>query len=116
KNTRIQDAFRDKFKKMGYQVFLSGDPTVALNRYRQKPFDALVLDAGGADRDSVDRFDQIMDEAAKQRRMCWGILLLAENQADWARNVEVRPSVAIMVRPLPLNQVADQLGRFLPLA
>jgi tRNA A-37 threonylcarbamoyl transferase component Bud32/CheY-like chemotaxis protein len=110
KNARFQEAFRDALKKRGYRVFLSTDPTVALNRYRLKPFDAIIIDAAGADQDSVTRFDQILDEAAKQRRACAGVLLLAENQDGWARNVEKRPNSAILVRPLTLRQVVEKLG------
>jgi tRNA A-37 threonylcarbamoyl transferase component Bud32 len=109
KHPRFQEAFREALKKLGYRVFLSADATVALSRYRQKPYDALILDAAGADEDSVERFDQIMDEAARQRRGCAGILLLAENQSDWARHVEQRPAVAIMARPLTLRQVVEKL-------
>jgi eukaryotic-like serine/threonine-protein kinase len=119
KNPRLQDALRDGLKKLGYRVFLSADPTAALNRYRQKPFDALVLDSGSADEESVDRFEQIMDEAARLKRPCGGILLLAEDQADWAERVQARPQVAVLVRtkarPLTLKQVAEQLGEFVPL-
>jgi serine/threonine protein kinase len=110
KHPRFQEAFRDALKKHGYRVFLSSDPTVALNRYRVKPFDAIIIDAAGGDEDYVTRFDQILDEAARGRRHCAGILLLPESQEDWARNVERRPSVAILARPLTLRQVVEQLG------
>jgi serine/threonine protein kinase len=116
KNARFQDAFRDALKKLGYRVFLSADPTVALNRYRLKPFDAIIIDVAGGDEDSVTRFDQILDEAARQHRPCAGILLLAENQEDWARNVERRPTVEIMVRPLTLRQVVEKLGALMSVA
>jgi serine/threonine protein kinase len=110
KNPRFQNAFRDALKKLGYRVFLSADPTVALNRYRLKPFDALIVDAAGGDEDSITRFDQILDEAASRRSQCVGILLLAEEQEDLARNVERRPTVAILTRPLTLRQVVEKLG------
>ncbi len=110
KSPKFQEAFRAALKKLGYRVFLSADPTVALNRYKLKPFDALIVDAAGADDDSISRFDQILDEAARRQLTCPGILLLAEKQEEWARNVERRPSVAIMVRPLTLRQVTDRLA------
>jgi serine/threonine protein kinase len=118
KAPHLQNVFRDGLKKLGYRVFLSADATAALNRYRQKPYDALVVDSGSADEESVERFEQIMEEAAGRKRSCAGILLLAENQADWAEWVQARPKVAVLVRtktrPLTLKQVAQQLGEFLP--
>ncbi len=115
KNARLQDAFRDKFKKMGYRVFLAAEATIAWGRYRQKPFDALVLDAGAADADSVTTFEKILAEADRQHRRCSGILLLAENQAAWKEWVRPRPTVAVLVRPVTLKQVADKLDEFVPL-
>jgi CheY-like chemotaxis protein len=110
KNPRYQDAFREALKKCGYKVFLSTDPTVALNRYRTKPYDALILDAAGGDEECAERFDQIMDEAAKQRRACVGVLLLSDEQNHWARHVEPRPTVAIMGRQkLTLRKVVEKV-------
>jgi len=40
---------RDKGKELGYRVLLSFDPARALDRYRQQPFDALIVDAGITD-------------------------------------------------------------------
>ena len=115
KNARLQDAFRDKFKKMGYRVFLAAEATIAWGRYRQKPFDALILDAGAADADSVATFEKILNEAERQCRPCCGILLLSEGQAAWKEWVRPRPAVAVLVRPVTLKQVADQLAAFVPL-
>jgi eukaryotic-like serine/threonine-protein kinase len=115
KNARLQDALRDRFKKMGYRVFLAGEPSIALNRFRLKPFDALVLDAGGGDEESVITFEKIMTEASRQNYLCGGILLLSEDQAPWQEIVQPRSNVAILVRPVTMKQVADQLERFVPL-
>lgn len=115
KNARLQEALRDKFKQMGYRVFLAAEATIAWGRYRQKPFDALVLDAGAADADSVATFEKILNEAERQCRPCCGILLLSEAQAAWKEWVRPRPAVAVLVRPVTLKQVADQLAAFVPL-
>jgi serine/threonine protein kinase len=116
KNTRLQTAMRDTLKGLGYRVFLSADATVALNRYRQRPYDALILDAGGDERDSVTRFNQIMDEAERRNRPCGGILLLSEDQAYWAENIQNHPQVAVLVRPgVTMRKVVEKLSEFVPL-
>jgi serine/threonine protein kinase len=115
KNARLQDALRDRFKKMGYRVFLAGEPYIALNRFRLKPYDALVLDAGEGNEESVETFEKIMTEAGRQNYLCGGILILSENQAPWQEKVQPRSNVAILVRPVNLKQVSEQLERFVPL-
>jgi serine/threonine protein kinase len=35
----LQDALRDKFKELGYRVFMAADPCRALDRFRQHPYD-----------------------------------------------------------------------------
>ena len=114
-SARNQDALREKIKEQGYRVFLSADPTVALNRYRQKPFDALVLNAGTVGEDSLDRFEQILEEAARQRRPCSAIVLLSRNQAAWAERIPARPNVAILVGAT-LKQFIDQLNTLVPVS
>jgi serine/threonine protein kinase len=117
KNARLQNLFRDKLKELGYRVFLSADPLLALTRYRQKPYDALVLDAGEDDEACVIKFDQIMDEAQGQNRPCAGILVLSEDQAAWAEQVQPRPRVSILIRPgVTLRQVVERLEEFVPLS
>ncbi|HEV3116774.1 MAG TPA: protein kinase, partial [Gemmataceae bacterium] len=114
KNRRLQDAFREEFKKLGYRVFLSTDSAVALTRFRHQPFDAIVLDAGSAGKDSLRPFDQILSEAGRKSRLCIGILLLSEDQADWAKLIPSSPALTIMVRPVTLGQVTGKLCELVP--
>src|SRR5260370_22477867 len=43
---RLQDKIREGFKELGYRVFMAADPVRAVDRFRQQPFDAIVLDGG----------------------------------------------------------------------
>jgi CheY-like chemotaxis protein len=115
KNERLQNALRAKFKELGYRVFISTDPNVALNRYRQRPFDAIVLRAGSSDVGSVYTFERIMIEAASHKAKLAGILLLAEGQEAMGEEVKSRPGVTVMVRPVTLSQVAGKLAELVPL-
>src|SRR5262249_38857040 len=40
KDQRLQDTLRNKFKESGYRPFIATDPSRALERYRQQPYDA----------------------------------------------------------------------------
>ncbi len=110
---KLQDALRQGFKKLGYRVFISGDPVRALERFRHQPFDSLIMDAGTAGEDGIYVFDRIMDEASRLRRPCSGILILSEDQQHFAEKVEARPNVAILTRPVTFRQLRDAVKELL---
>lgn len=112
---RLQDAIREGFKELGYRVLIAGDPFRALDRFRQQPFDALVVDAGTTDEDGLLVFDRIMADAAIKQVRCPGILILNEDQADWKDRVKERPSVVVLTRPgVTLKTLCRQLRHMVP--
>ncbi|MFQ3652081.1 MAG: serine/threonine-protein kinase, partial [Gemmataceae bacterium] len=52
-NPRLQEALRSKMKDLGYRVFLAADPARALERFRQQPYDALLVDVGTTGEDGL---------------------------------------------------------------
>jgi eukaryotic-like serine/threonine-protein kinase len=116
KDEGLQDTFRVKFKEFGYRVFIAADPTRALDRYRQQPYDALIVDAGTVGQDGLYVFDRVMGEAKRQGQFCAGILILSEKQRDWVDKIETQPCVSILVRPVTLKQLHRELSELLALA
>jgi len=112
---RLQDKIREGFKELGYRVFMAADPVRAMDRFRQQPFDAIVLDAGTTGEDGLLIFERIMKEVDRQELTCVGILVLNQEQADWANRVQVRPHVSVMVRPVTLKQLEHKLQEMVPL-
>jgi serine/threonine protein kinase len=113
-NEKLQDVMRTKFKEMGFRVLLSGDPSRALHRYRQQPYDALVVDAGSTGEDSLRALRDVLDESENFKRPCACILMLSEDQATWADNLPPNPQMAIMVRPVTLRQLYTKINELLP--
>ena len=113
KSERLRDVLRERFREFGYRVFLASDPTAALQRFRQQPCDALVLDAGSMEEDDLVYFDRILGEAAKKSHFCVGVVILSETQATWSQLIQARPEVAVMVRPVTLRQLAKKLGELM---
>jgi len=111
---RLQQAIRDKFKELGYRVFLAADPARANDRFRQQPYDGLVIDAGTSGEDGLLAFDMIMSEAARKGVPCAGILVLNEDQSDWVERVKKRPNQSVMVRPVTLKQLYHKLQEMVP--
>jgi eukaryotic-like serine/threonine-protein kinase len=115
KDVKLQDAIREKFKDMGYRVLIAADPERALDRFRQQPFDALVLDAGTTGEEGLEVFGHIMADAQRQQHPCAGILLLNEDQAEWQGRVKAAASVAVLVRPgVTLKTLSRQLSAMVP--
>src|SRR5262245_23008353 len=66
-NSGLQQVLREELKEMGYRVFLAADPARALDRFRQQPYDALVIDANSVGEDGVIVFDSLLQEASARR-------------------------------------------------
>ena len=114
KDERLQETVRDKLKELGYRVFLAADPARAIDRFKQQPYDALVIDAGTTGEDGLLVFERLMDEAQRRSLSCAGILVLSDEQADWADRIEARPSVVTMIRPVTLKQLHKTLQDLVP--
>jgi serine/threonine protein kinase len=80
KDERLQDSLREKLKEMGYRVFLSGDPVRALDRFRQQPFDVLVVDARTTGDDAVLIFERVVKEAERAHIPLAAVLMVSEEQ------------------------------------
>jgi serine/threonine protein kinase len=113
KDERLQDAMRDKFKDLGYRVFIAADPIRSLDRFRQQPFDALLIDAGTTGEDGLLLFDRVLAEAKRMRTTCVGVLILSEDQREWVDRVQSRGAVSILVRPVTMRQVHKEISELL---
>jgi serine/threonine-protein kinase len=115
RNHRLRDLLRDNLRELGFRVFLAGDPTTALQRFRQQPCDALIMDAGSLedDQDILD-FDRILTAADRKKHPSVGILILSEKQASWKDRIPAHPKTNVLVRPVTLRQLAKKLKELLP--
>jgi eukaryotic-like serine/threonine-protein kinase len=106
---KIQDALREKLKALGYRVLISQDPARAEQRYKDQPYHGLIMDAGTAGEDGLNAFKHIFRLAENNGLSLGGILLLAENQADWADEIPKNNHVVALTRPLNLRQLYTKL-------
>jgi len=112
---KLQDAFRDKLKGMGYRVLISIDATRASERYMQQPFQAFVVDVGTAGEDGLHAMNKVMGEAGLQSLPCVGILIFNEEQEDLFKRAEsIRDTVRLM-RPVNMKQITNVLRERIPI-
>ncbi len=115
KDERLQDTLRNKLKELGYRVFIAADPARAMDRFRLQPFDGVVLDAGTTGEEGRFTFERILKEAERQALDCAGILILSEEQADWAQEIPALPNAVVLIRPVTLRQVLRNLQKLVPI-
>ena len=113
-NAKLQDAFRDKFKKMGFRVLISMDANQAIQRYQTQPYHALIIDAGTAGNDGVDAYRRVLKEAEMMNLDMAGVLILNEDQKAWGTSVINLAGGKVFVRPVTMKQLSDALAERLP--
>ncbi len=106
---RLQDAMREKLKGGGYRVFIASDPARALDRFRQQPYDALIMDIATVGEEGLLVFERVVKEASDKRVPCAGIIVLKEDQAELAEQVEPRKNVAVMTMPIGISRLQKKL-------
>jgi serine/threonine protein kinase len=96
---RLQDLLRDKLKDLGFRVFVSTDPNRALDRFRQQPYDALIVDARTTGEEGFRIFERVLAEALLRHVTCAAILILNGEQTDWQERLHPSPHVSVLVDP-----------------
>jgi serine/threonine protein kinase len=109
KDERLQDVLREKLKTLGYRVLIAADPVRAVDRFRQQPFDFLIVDAASTGENGMLIFERIMNDASRQKADLCGILMLNDNQTDLLQTVTARPNVEVMVQPIKLKQLLRKI-------
>ena len=109
-HVKLQDAFRDRFKKMGFRVLMSMEASQAIKRYQTQPYQALVIDAGTAGTDGVDAYRRVLKEAEMMNLDMAGVLILNEDQKAWGAGVAGLAGGTVFVRPVTMKQLSDTLS------
>jgi eukaryotic-like serine/threonine-protein kinase len=102
---RLQDLLREKLKKAGYRVLIAADPMRALDRFRQQPFDLLIVNATTTGENGCYIFQRVLDEAKRQQTPCRGILLVEPEHADWRDRMADFPQITVLVQPVNYKQL-----------
>jgi serine/threonine protein kinase len=110
---KLQDAFREKFGTAGFRVLLSQDANRALHRYEEQPYHAIIIDAGTSGEAGVRAFRKIIDESDSIDLTLAAILILNEDQVDWAELIPEHRGVSVLIRPINLKQLVDKLNEML---
>ncbi|MGO8689247.1 MAG: serine/threonine protein kinase [Thermoguttaceae bacterium] len=113
-NQKMQDIYREGFKRAGYRVLLTSDPARAVSRFRQDNTvaDCVLFAAEEIGPAALEWFNRLgTDRKALSVR---ALLLLGENQRAWEKDAEVADHRKVLFMPLTMRQLraalADLLG------
>jgi CheY-like chemotaxis protein len=110
---KLQDLLRAKLKEEGFRVLLAADPVRALDRFRQQPFDLLIVDASTTGENGYYVFERIMEDAIRQGIRCCGILMLAGSQIEWKEKLPSTDAIATLVQPIKYKQLLHTMRSLL---
>jgi CheY-like chemotaxis protein len=102
---KLQDVLRMKLKEEGYRILIAANPIRALDRFRQQPFDLLVVDAATTDENGYYVFERIMEDAQRQNLPCRGILMLNPEQKEWRERMAEFDHVTVLIQPIKYRQL-----------
>lgn len=108
-NEKLKEVFRDRFTAEKFRVLMSSTPDRALHRYEEQPYHAIVVDAGTAGEPGLRAFKKLFEEADEIDLSLAGVLILNEDQAEWADQIPKRPDACVLIRPINFKQLADKL-------
>jgi len=106
---KLQDVLRAKLKERGYRMLIAADPVRALDRFRQQPFDLLIVDADTTGESGYYVFERIIDDARRQDIPCRGILMLNSGQEEWKERMEEYDTVVTLTQPIKYSQLLKSI-------
>jgi serine/threonine protein kinase len=110
---KLQDVLRAKLKEEGFRILLAADPVRALERFRQQPFDLLIVDASTTGESGFYAFEMILEEAQRQSIPCRGILMIHNEQIEWKERVEPYARVVTLIQPVKYKQLLQTIRALL---
>lgn len=108
-HAKLQDVFRNQFKKLGFRVLISIDPAQALSRFKQQPYHALIIDVGTVGREGIESYEKVLREADNLHLDFAAVLILNEDQAGFASSIRESRNGVVMVRPVTMKQLSGAI-------
>src|SRR5439155_11633069 len=111
---KLKDAFREKFKAHGYRVLLTIDPAMALKRFQEQPYHALIVDARTIGEDAMVMYNRVLRDADSAGLDAGAILIVGEDQKALARQAREHRNGAVMISPVTMKQLIEKVYELTP--
>ncbi|MDB5308554.1 MAG: serine/threonine protein kinase [Gemmataceae bacterium] len=111
---KLKDAIREKFKAHGYRVLISIDPAMALRRFQEQPYHALIIDARTLGEEGMVAYNRILRESGTVGIDVGAVLILGPDQGHLARQAAQHPNGAVMTYPVTMKQLIEKVYELTP--
>lgn len=111
---KLKDAFREKFKQHGYRVLITIDPMMAVSRFQQQPYHALIIDARTIGEEAVVAYNRVLREADSMGLDVGAILIVGEDQYSIARQAREHANGAVLTYPVTMKQLIEKVYELTP--
>jgi serine/threonine-protein kinase len=111
---KIQDVFREGFKRAGYRVLVIADPVRAVSRFRQDPTvaDCAVFNAQVLGEAALDSFNELGEN--DRTKAVPAVLLLDETQREWKSQAMMAQHRVVLPMPVTMRQLRTLLAQLAP--
>jgi len=112
-DTKMQDLFRELFKKRGYRVLLTNDPERLFQRFYEnsKTADVLLLSTGHLGASVLEAFNRLGDEPSTKTVPV--VLLLGDQHGGWAKEASVGKHRAVLQMPVKSRELRQAILKVL---
>ena len=99
-DTKMQDLFREMFKKRGYRVLVTSDPDRLFQRFYENhaTADVVLLSSGHIGANALQAFNRLSQEGATKQVPA--VLLLGDQQADWRKQASADRHRGVLQMPV----------------
>jgi serine/threonine-protein kinase len=113
-DAKVQDVFREGFKRAGYRVLVIADPVRAVSRFRQDPTvaDCVIFNAQTLGEAALESFNELGEDNRTQSVSA--VLLLDENQHAWQSQAVLAQHRVILSMPITMRQLRTILAQLAP--
>ncbi len=113
-DAKVQDLFRNGFKRAGYRVLVIADPVRALSRFRQDPSvaDCAIFNAQQIGQPALEMFNELGEDP--RTRSVAAILLLDENQQAWKSQAQTAEHRRVLSMPITMGRLRSALAEMKP--
>ena len=111
---KLQDIFRDKFKKLGYRVLVVSDLQRAVTRATDEfePAGCIILNGDTMGKRAVEMFRNLTSNPKAQELAA--IIILSEQQAPLASQLQQGDKRVVLNMPLKMKELAAAVRRLAP--
>jgi eukaryotic-like serine/threonine-protein kinase len=113
-DARMQDIFREGFRRAGYRVLMTADPARALGRIRQdaRVADCVIFSAAQIGQPALETFNELAKEP--KTKSVPAVLLLDDVQAGWKSHAQTADHRIVLGMPITMKQLRTILAQLAP--